>query len=95
MEVSSIGSPINTFVPGLAAVDAATTTTSRGHEADFAEAGRGLDGGETPGGRREESAHIPRDSAELRASAAPAREALRTGASDAPTAYAAEAEGAA
>jgi DNA primase len=88
-----------TFLPGLAPVGpvehAATTTTSRRHDADFAGTRRGMDGAETPGGRSDESASMPRDSAELRAGVAPARETSRTGASDEPTAYVAEAESAA
>jgi DNA primase len=88
-----------TFLPGLAPVGpvehAATTTTSRRHDADFAGTGRGLDGAQTPGGRSDETASMPRDPAELRADAAPARESSRTGASDEPTAYVAESESAA
>jgi DNA primase len=87
------------FLPGLAPVgpveQAATTTTSRGHDADFAGGGRGLDGAETPGGRSDETASMPRDSADLRAGAAPARESSRTGAGDKSTAYVAESESAA
>lgn len=82
------------FLPGLTPVDgtehAATTTTSRGHEADFAGTGRGLDGAQTPAGRGDGSAGMPRDSADLRADAAPARETSRTGAGDESTAYVAE-----
>jgi hypothetical protein len=87
------------FLPGLAPVglveQAATTTTSRGHDADFAGTRRGLDGAETPGGRSDETASMPRESAELRAGAAPARETSRTGAGSAGTAYVAESESAA
>jgi hypothetical protein len=87
------------FLPGLAPVrpgeQVATTTTSRGQAADYAGTGRGLDGAETPGGRSDESASMLRESAELRADTAPARESSRTGASSEPTAYAAESESAA
>jgi hypothetical protein len=87
------------FLPGLAPVgaveQATTTTTSRGHGADFAGTRRGLDGAETPGGRSDECASFPRESADLRADAPPARETSRTGASSEPTAYVAEAESAA
>jgi DNA primase len=87
------------FLPGLEPVgpveQAATTTTSRGHDADFAGVGRGLDGAETPGGRSDETASMPRDSADLRADTAPARESPRSRASSAGTAYVAESESAA
>jgi DNA primase len=82
------------FLPGLAGLSS-TTTTSRGHAADFAGTGRGLDGAETSGGRSDETASMPRDSADLPADTAPARETSRTGASDESTAYVAESESAA
>jgi hypothetical protein len=88
------GKDSGTFLPGLAG-RSSTTTTSRAHEADFAGTGRALDGAETPGGRSDESALMPRDSAELRADAPPARETSRTGASSLGTAYVAESESAA
>lgn len=88
-----------TFLPGLAPLgpveQAVTTTASRGHDTEFAGTGRGLDGAQTPGGRSDETASMPRDSAELRADAAPARGTSRSGASDQPPAFLAESESAA
>jgi hypothetical protein len=82
------------FLPGLAGLSS-TIMTSRGHEADFAEVGRSLDGAKTRVGRSDESALMSRDSADLRAGASPARETSRTGAGSEPTAYAADSESAA
>jgi hypothetical protein len=78
------------FLPGLAAIQAAgsaTTSASRGSEATFAPAGRPADAPQTPGGRTVEIAPKSREFAGNPADAATIPEPSRSGANGAATSY--------
>jgi hypothetical protein len=79
------------FLPGLAAIDAegsATTSASRGSEANFAPAGRAADAPQTPGGRGSDSTTNSRESAVNPPDAATVPESSRPGANGAAASYA-------
>ena len=82
------------FLPGLLGFEtdahaqpSATTSTSRTDNADFTEAGRPADGPQTPGGRSDENATIPGDSASLLVSNGEDTESSRPGAESASPSY--------